>query len=78
MFLFVSTYYIHIFVCVLQIKRAAVSYSYRKYVEVSRVIIKIIIILMVLMQVFPGQEFVSMASQTKDVPILSCGGLTKR
>ncbi|KAK2164058.1 hypothetical protein LSH36_69g02032 [Paralvinella palmiformis] len=28
--------------------------------------------------VFPGQEFVSMASQTKDVPILSCGGLTKR
>jgi len=28
--------------------------------------------------VFQGEEYVSMASQTTDVPILSCGGLTKR
>lgn len=28
--------------------------------------------------VFPGNEFHSMASLSDDVPILSCGGLTKR
>lgn len=28
--------------------------------------------------VFPGNKFVQMASLTKEVPILSCGGLTKR
>ncbi|CAH1780455.1 unnamed protein product [Owenia fusiformis] len=28
--------------------------------------------------VFPGEKYFSMASQTCDVPILSCGGLTKR
>ena len=28
--------------------------------------------------VFPGNKFIQMASLTKEVPILSCGGLTKR
>lgn len=28
--------------------------------------------------VFPGHQYISMASQTTEVPILSCGGLTKR
>ncbi|KAK2170498.1 hypothetical protein NP493_1149g00075 [Ridgeia piscesae] len=28
--------------------------------------------------VFPGHEYISMASQTTTVPILACGGLTKR
>lgn len=28
--------------------------------------------------VFPGHPFISLASQSRDVPILSCGGLTKK
>ena len=30
------------------------------------------------LQVFPGQEYVSLAALSENVPILSCGGISKR